>query len=70
MTKNLSAMQETQAQSLGWEDPLENQMATHSNGLENPSDGGAWEVTVHGVTESDTTERLTLSFSFHSFNFH
>ena len=47
-------MQETQAQSLGWEDPLENQMATHSNGLENPSDEGAWEVTVHGVTKSRT----------------
>ena len=29
--KNLPAMQETQVQSLGWEDPLEKEMATHSN---------------------------------------
>ena len=33
MVKNLSAMQETQVQSLGWEDPLENGMATHSSVL-------------------------------------
>jgi len=35
--KNLPAMQETQVQSLGWEDPLEKEMATHSNIL-------AWEI--------------------------
>ena len=28
--ENLPAMQETQVQSLGWEDPLEKEMATHS----------------------------------------
>ena len=28
--KTLPAMQETQVQSLGWEDPLKNEMATHS----------------------------------------
>ena len=31
MVKNLPAMQETQVQSLGWEDPLEKEMATHSS---------------------------------------
>ena len=30
MVKNLPAMQETQVQSLGREDPLEKEMATHS----------------------------------------
>ena len=34
---NLPAMQETQVQSLGQEDPLENDMATHSSIL-------AWEI--------------------------
>ena len=29
--KNLPAMQETQVLSLGWEDPLEKEMATHSS---------------------------------------
>ena len=29
MVKNLSAMQETRVQSLGWEDPLEKGMASH-----------------------------------------
>ena len=31
MVKNLSAMQETWVQFLGWEDPLEKEMATHSS---------------------------------------
>ena len=31
MVKNPSAMQETQVWSLGWEDPLEKEMATHSS---------------------------------------
>ena len=37
MVKNLPAKQETQVQSLGLEDPLEKEMATHSIIL-------AWEV--------------------------
>ena len=31
LVKNLHAMQETPVQSLGWEDPLEKEMATHSS---------------------------------------
>ena len=31
MVKNLPVMQEAWVQSLGWEDPLENSMATHSS---------------------------------------
>ena len=31
MVKNLPAMQEIQVLSLGWEDPLEREMATHSS---------------------------------------
>ena len=35
--KNLPAMQETRVQSLGWEDPLEKEIATHSSIL-------AWKI--------------------------
>ena len=55
MVKNLSAMQDTQGQSLGWEDPLEKEMATHSSIL-------AWRIpwteepglVLHGVAKSQT----------------
>ena len=62
MVKNLTAMRETRVRSLGWEDPLEKGMATHSSIL-------AWRIPwteepgrlyiVHRVPkESDMTERL------------
>ena len=56
MVKHLHAMQETQDQSLGQEDPLEVDMATHSSILpwRIPIDRGAWQVTVHGVAKSQT----------------
>ena len=54
--KNLHALQETWLQSLGWEDPLEEGMATHSSILpwRIPMDRGAWRATVHGVAKSQT----------------
>ena len=54
--KNLPAVQETWVQSLGWEDPLEESMATHSSILawRIPMDRGAWCATVHGVAKSWT----------------
>jgi len=49
----LPAMQETWVQSLGWEDPLEEGMATHSTVLawRIPMDRGIWWATVCGVTK-------------------
>ena len=61
--KNLPAMQETRVQSLGWEVPLEKEMATHSvfflgefHGHRNLMGYNPW-----GHKELDTAERLTLS---------
>ena len=48
--KNPPAMQETLVQSLGWEDPLEKGMATHSSVL-------AWRI-PWSLEESDMTEQL------------
>ena len=73
-------MQETQemrVRSLGWKDPLEDGMATHSRILawRIPMDRGAWRATVHGVTKSRTRlKRLSthascttqISFPFQS----
>ena len=40
---------------LGWEDPLEKEMATHSTILPGDSmDRGGWQAVVHGVTKSWT----------------
>ena len=54
MVKNPLAMQETWVQSLSWEDPLEEGMATHSGILawRIPMDRGAWRAILHGVAKS------------------
>ena len=56
IVKNPLAMWETWVQSLSWEDPLEEGMATHSSNLawRIPTDRGAWWAPVHGVVKSRT----------------
>ena len=55
--KNLPAMpetQKTQVRSLGWEDPLEEGMATHSSILawRISMDRGVWQAAVYGVAKT------------------
>ena len=63
MVKNPPPMQETWVQSLGWDDPLENGMATHSSIL-------AWRIhgqrslvgySTWGCKELDMTEQLSTA---------
>ena len=56
MVKNLPAVRETRVQSLGGEDTLEKEMATHSSipAWKTLTDRGAWRATVHGVAKSPT----------------
>ena len=74
MVKNLPARLETWVQSLGWEDPLEEGVATYSGILawRIPMDRGAWWAPVHGVAKSWTplsnqahmyTDTLTVQIS-------
>ena len=54
MVKNLPAMQETQVRSLGWKDPLEKGMASHSSIL-------AWRIPwteEPGGLQSMTSQRV------------
>ena len=57
--KNLPTMRKTWVRSLGWEDPLQEGMATHSSILvwRIPMDRGARQATVHGVTKGWTQLR-------------
>ena len=54
--KNPLLMWKTWVQSLGWEDPLEEGMATHSNILSwrIPMDRGAGQAIVHGIAKIQT----------------
>ena len=59
MAKNLPATQETWVRSLGQEDPLEEDMATHCSILawRIPMDRGTWQAIVHGLQKMlDMTE--------------
>ena len=58
LVKNSPTMWETWVQSLGWEDPLEKEKATHSSIL---AERIPWTVYPWGRKESDTTEQLSLS---------
>ena len=60
-------MQETRIQYQDQEGLVEKEMATNSRKyscLENSMDRGTWQGIVHGITESDMTERLTLTVMF------
>ena len=61
LVKNLPTMWETGVRSLGWEDPVEKGMATHSSIL-------AWGI-PWDRKESDMTEKLSLSFRRMLFTF-
>ena len=64
--KNLSAMLEIWVRSLGWEDPLEKGMATHSSipAWRIPWTGRPGRLQYMALEESDVSERLTLSLHF------
>ena len=59
LVRNLLAMQENWVQSLGWEDPVEKEMATHSN-TPLPGESQGWGsllgCPLWGRTELDMTE--------------
>ena len=50
-------MQETWVQSLGWEDPLEEDVVASTFAWRIPMDRGAWQATVHGFAKSQTQLR-------------
>ena len=56
LVKNLPAMREACVRSLGWEDPLEEGIATRSSipAWRIPMDRGAWQATGHEVAKSGT----------------
>ena len=56
VVKNLPAVQKTVVPSLGWEDPLEEGLATHSSILvgKKSMNRGAWLAMICGVVKSRT----------------
>ena len=66
LVKNSPVMQETRVRSLGWEDPQEEGMTTHSSILawRIPMDRRGWRAIVHGVAQSDMTEQLSTAHNW------
>ena len=65
--KNLPAIQETQVRFLGWEDPLENEMVTHSSisAWKNPMDKGSLVGCSPWVTKSqDVSQKLSMHMNY------
>ena len=67
LVKNLPAMQKTPVRSLGWEDPMEKGMATHSSILawrilwtEEPGVGVGLQSAGHKVGHASVTNTLPL----------
>ena len=71
MIKHLSAMQETEVQSLGWEDLLEKGLATHSSIIASriPRMEETCGLQSWGCKESDITKQLTYTHSVYVFPF-
>ena len=70
MVKNLLAMQENRIQSLGWEDPLEKGMTTHSSILawripQTEEAGGLHSMGSQRVRHNGATNTFTFPFQFH-----
>ena len=65
MVKYPLAMREAWVWSLGWEDPLEEGLATHSSifAWKIPIDRGAWWATVHGILQARILEWVAFPFS-------
>ena len=66
MVKHMPTMQETQFRSLGWEDPLEEEMATHSSTL-------AWKIAwteepgrLQSMGSQSQTQLSDFTFTFTS----
>ena len=63
--KNPPTMQETRVRSLGWEDPLEEGMATQSTILAWRIPWTEWATVHRGHKELDTSEQLTHTLEWH-----
>ena len=71
LIKNLLAMQKTRVGSLDWEDPQGNGHLLQDSCLENLTDRGAWQATVHEVTRvgHDLGHDITLPCNFNEMPF-